>query len=161
MKRLLAGLLIANLLLAALTLFILPEQVAVHFGAGGHPNGFASREANAALMAGLPLVLFCTFSFLPAVLARTPVHMISLPNKEYWLAPERCAASLRRLGEALCGYGSGLFTFLLVVNLLLVQANRQVPVHLNERFFLAGLAAFLIFTATWLARLFATFRRPA
>jgi serine/threonine-protein kinase len=67
----------------------LPERVATHFNGSGEPNGWMSRSANqmSMLIFGLVFPLFVVvFCFAARFL---PAGLINLPDKDYWLAPER------------------------------------------------------------------------
>ncbi len=71
----------------------LPETVATHFDLQGNPNGFSSK-------AGLLALTFVTLSALSLFffgvgkMQYMPTRFINIPHREYWLAPERRAASL-------------------------------------------------------------------
>jgi hypothetical protein len=72
-----------------------PPTMAVHFGLGGAPNGYMDRVKfivlGSFLSFMLPIFIATVIGVLPRVL---PPSMISLPNKAYWFAPERRAATL-------------------------------------------------------------------
>ena len=72
-----------------------PPTMAIHFGLGGAPNGYMDRVKfivlGSFLSFMLPLFIATVIGVLPRVL---PPSMISLPNKAYWFAPERRAATL-------------------------------------------------------------------
>ena len=84
----------------------LPERVPSHFDAQGVVDGWMSRDAFVATMAfvyGMTGGLFlAVVKFLP----RMPNSMINLPNRDYWLAPERRDASLAELGRRLARFGA-------------------------------------------------------
>src|SRR3954471_4379187 len=85
------------LLHAAQTIYYyprLPAVVAQHFGADGRPNGWAPREAFFAISWVVLLGISALLMLTPRLLRRVPVSMINLPNKRYWLAPERKQESL-------------------------------------------------------------------
>ena len=48
MHRALIVVFVANLILMAVSLAVQPDQVAIHFGGGGQPDSWASKEFNAA-----------------------------------------------------------------------------------------------------------------
>ena len=68
---------------------LLPPIVASHFAAGGNANGFMPRNAYLGLMlfvaVGVPFLLALINSSLRFI----PPHLVNLPNRDYWLAPER------------------------------------------------------------------------
>lgn len=101
----------------------LPAQLASHFDARGRPNGWSSKPAYFALQAFIVLVLTLCFGALPAWLERAPARLVNLPNKDYWLAPERRAATMARVASALSWFGCAGLTFIVVVTSLVVDFN--------------------------------------
>ena len=55
-------------------------------------------------------------------------------------------------------FGLALFAFLFGVSLLGIDANRSIPVRLNEPLFLILLTAILLYTMIWAIRLVLRFR---
>ena len=150
----------ANLFLALVSASLLPERVAIHFAWGGAANGWASRLDSVLLTLGLDTLLFLTFWLSPAWLRRTPINWVNLPNRAYWLSPERREATIARFSERLWAFGTALFLFLLAVGLLTLEANRSDPVRLDEPLFLVALAFFLAYTLYWAVALARDFRMP-
>lgn len=137
----------------------LPPLVASHFSAGGIADGFMPRPVYlsfmAALVVGLPLVL---------VIANSSVRWIdpkyfNLPNRDYWLAPERIAATFAFLQRQAIQLALALAAFLCFVHWLVVKANAVQPPHLPETPFIAGSAIFLVAVLAWIWRYFRHFRR--
>jgi uncharacterized membrane protein len=93
----------------------LPAQLASHFDARGLPNGWSSKSAYFALQAFIVLVLTLCFAVLPSLLERAPARLLNLPNKDYWLAPERRAATMARVASALTWFGCAGLAFVVVV----------------------------------------------
>jgi uncharacterized membrane protein len=153
-------------LLLFATLFVtgtaseLPLTVASHFDAAGHPNGFMSRSGYIrfvlSVAVGLPIIVV---AILTAVYSRAAD--LKLPNREYWLAPQRLDATRAFLVAHGVWFGSLLVILGCFVHWLELAANRQQPPHLSNSSFAAVLIAFLIATAAWLAVLMFGFRRPA
>src|SRR6478672_2276356 len=75
----------------------LPDQVAMHFGARGEPNGWASRDGYLALMVAQVVVLPALLLVLKVGLPRWSPRFLKVPNRDYWLAEPRRNASLRRV----------------------------------------------------------------
>jgi len=151
---------LANVLLSLASLVILPERVAIHFGIGGAPDGWASGEVSALLTLGIHVLLLFSLYLSPRLLTKVPGKWVSLPNHEYWLAPERRARAVERLSRWMWQYGTALFLFLFYVGLLTMRANLSDPVHLDERALLIGLAVFLGYTTIWTVALVRSFRVP-
>jgi serine/threonine-protein kinase len=101
----------------------LPAQVASHFDAGGRPNGWSSKSAYFALHTFIVLIVAICFAALPAWLEHAPARLVNLPNKDYWLAPERRAATMARVASALTWFGCVGLIFILVVTSLVIDFN--------------------------------------
>ena len=63
MRQILIVAFVANLILMVVSVVISPEQVAIHFGGGGMPDSWASREFNAAIFLVLEVPFFLLFYF--------------------------------------------------------------------------------------------------
>jgi hypothetical protein len=93
------------------------------------------------------------------VIVRLPPSLINLPNKDYWLAPERRAHSGRVIQGFMVGYGNAMLLLLLVVFGDAMRASLMPVPQLTNRvwFVLALLLGFMIF---WTVRFFRAFRLP-
>lgn len=136
----------------------LPPLVASHFGAAGTANGFMPRTLYVrfmlAFVLGLPTVMtFVTWRALGSSNAR-----INLPNRDYWLAPERRAETVAFLRSSLLWFGVLLVGFLCFAHWLVVLANRSQPAHLVERWLWGGLVGFMVAVFVWLIVLWSRFR---
>lgn len=151
---------LANVSLSLSSLAILPARVAVHFGSGGAPDGWASSLTSTSIMLGVQSLLFLGLYLAPRLLARVPSRWVNLPHRDYWLAPHRRAQALSRLSDHLWRYGTALFLFQLVAGLLTLRANLSDPVRLNERLFLTALVVVLAYTVWWILALLRDFRAP-
>jgi uncharacterized membrane protein len=138
----------------------LPPTVASHFDAAGRPNAFMSRS-------GYVRFVLCLAVGLPAIVVAVLWMVYSratdlkLPNREYWLAPERLDRTRAFLVAHGVWFGSLLVTLACFVHWLELGANRQQPPHLSNQSFAAVLIAFLAATAAWIGALMFAFRRPA
>ena len=160
MRTLFIGAFVANALLTAVSLLVLPEEIAVHFGAKGMPNDWAPKGFNVVIFAVLELPLFILFLLIPRWVLRLSPRWISLPNKEYWLRGEGRPFVKERLESFMWEYGVALFSFLFCIGLLTIDANLANPVRLNERLFFSVFIAFMAFTAYWCVKLVRAFRLP-
>ncbi|MET0068424.1 MAG: DUF1648 domain-containing protein [Candidatus Thiodiazotropha sp.] len=151
---------LANLVLAILSLVMLPDRVAIHFGQGGMPDGWASNLTSTLIMLGLHTLLFCSLYFSPRLLVSAPAKWISLPNRDYWLKPEHRAQAVAILSQQMWQFGTVLFLFMLFVGLLTLKANLSDPVRLDEVPLIVALVIFLVYTAYWTFALLRAFRIP-
>src|SRR5947208_13832382 len=71
----------------------LPDRVATHFGGTGHPNGWMTRTQyrNFTLGLGLGTPVFILAVF--AIVERLRGVGLNIPNKAYWLEPDRQQAT--------------------------------------------------------------------
>ncbi len=150
----------ANAILALISLAILPPRVATHFGWGGMPDDWASRQANTFTVLGLETFLFLVLYFSPRLAGAIPAMWVNLPNKRFWLAPENRPRFQAKFSALIYHFGTALFFFLFAIGLLTIQAHLSRPVRLHERSLFAFLAMFLVYTSGWCIVFFRGFRVP-
>jgi len=150
----------ANLILTAVSLALLPDQVAIHFGGGGRPDSWASKEFNAAIFLVLEVPFFLLFYFAPVLTLGVSKKYLNLPNKDYWLQGENQPLFQRKFGFYMAEFGVAIFVFFFCINLLALRANLSDPVLLEYRIFMVVFVAFMSYTLWWLVRLVRGFRVP-
>jgi uncharacterized membrane protein len=137
----------------------LPPRVASHFDAAGQANAFMSRSGYTrfvlCLVLGLPTVVV---AILTAVYSRA--GDLKLPNRDYWLAPQRIDRTRAFLVAHGVWFGSLLVILACFIHWLELTANREQPPHLSNSLFAGVMIAFLLATAAWVAALMVAFRRP-
>jgi uncharacterized membrane protein len=153
------------LMLAFVILFVtfstprLPALVASHFDAAGVPTAFVARGIylRFVLLAGvvLPVMLVALLAW---VYSRA--QNMKLPNKDYWLAPERIAATRALLVAQAVWFGSLLAAIVCYVHWLELDAHRSAPPQLSNPLFGAGLVTFLVIAVAWSIAILMAFRRP-
>ena len=67
----------------------MPEVVASHFDGRGAPNGWSSRNVFFAIYLSMIALLVGIFIFVPRWSERRIGFSLKIPNRDYWLAPER------------------------------------------------------------------------
>ena len=150
----------ANVILSLVSLVLLPPRVAIHFGFGGMADSWAPSHVNALFFVAINTVFFLSLYFTPWLVFRFPSRLINLPNKEYWLRSENKTHTVEKFSSLMSEFGSALFLFLLIVQLLTIQANLSQPVKLNEKLFLSALILFILYAIYWCIKLFRAFRLP-
>jgi uncharacterized membrane protein len=138
----------------------LPALVAQHFDAAGRANGWASRDFFFAFSWMMLLGISAIFMLTPRMLRRVPVSMINLPNKDYWLAPERKDESMRFLEREMQWMGVLTVAFILLVLHLAIRANLDPGHRFESGPFLILLVLFLVATCWWIVRLYRRFPKP-
>ncbi len=138
----------------------MPDQMAAHFGGGGQPNGWMSKQAMFGLYAGLLITETVLFMGLAFLLAYVPTSLINMPHKEIWLAEPHRDATLRTLRDQMLLFGVVTCVFLIGVMVMVMDANVKPPPVLDETTFLIALIGFLAFTLVWCVGLMLRFRKP-
>lgn len=153
------GLLGAMVLRFATQLSSLPPVVASHFGPGGQPDGWMSRGVFAGFGLLPVIVSLIVVVGAPHLTSRLPTSMINLPNKEFWLAPERRGLALSKLAEQMEWFGALLVAFFIFTYELVFLANQR-GTALAEGPFLVGLAVFFAGAIYSVYRTFRAFALP-
>jgi hypothetical protein len=141
---------------------ILPLRVSSHFDAAGQPNGWMNRDSylgfTCAMGIGLPLFI----AGVAALAARSPVGSFKIPNRAYWLAPERRAFTVAIMIRFMIGFASMLVLFLTGMHLLVVAACVEPRyLHLVGAGFWLLAMAFLAATGIWTFMLVRRFWRTS
>lgn len=90
-----------------------------------------------------------------------PARYVNIPNKDYWLAPERRAQTLEFLGAHGMWLGCAMALFSVGVHWITMRANASSPPRLDGRLMYVVIAAFIVALAAWIAVLHRRFRKPA
>jgi len=138
----------------------LPDKVASHFNIAGKPNGWMSKQAFLRFDVFLVGILALLFYFSGFFMNKIPNAFINMPNKDYWLAPERRDNSLRVIAGFLLWLGNGTLIFIFILQ------QHMIDYNLNPRKYSAGIGAwtptifYLFFVFLWTVGLFWRFQRP-
>jgi uncharacterized membrane protein len=159
-----AALLVFALLLIFAAIFVnadsaaLPAMVAVHFDAAGRAGAFAPRGQYqiAVLLAALALPVALVGIM---VFAYSRATDLKLPNRDYWLAPQRLERTRAFLITHSIWLGSLMVALTCFVHWLILDANLRRPPELSNSLFALGLGVFTACMAIWVATLMIAFRR--
>lgn len=136
---------------------LLPERLASHFGPGGTPNGWMPRDIFIKLNIGVVAFLTVMLLTVSFKMRSLDAASIKLPNKDYWMAPER----RRETAEFLSGYflWFGTATLLLMLDVFhqVFRYNLFLSHALEHP--LASLGVYIAFTIAWVAGLQLRFRK--
>jgi uncharacterized membrane protein len=136
----------------------LPEVAASHFGGSGTANGFMSRDSYRWFMLLFVIALPLVLVYVPSINLNNPKAGIRLPNKEYWLAPDRLAETAEYLRQHMARFGSMLVVFLCYIHWLVIRANAVVPPKLSAPWAIGGIVVFVICALMWSSALLRRFR---
>jgi hypothetical protein len=133
--------------------------VASHFDSHGNANGWQMKQRFFGVFAGMTLLSGFLVFGIPAITAVMPQQLINLPKKEYWLAPERRAASMQFLKAWFAWFGCAVYAVIVVAFDYAVQTNLHSVYGANPVRLWYMLAAFAAFTLVWTIRLLRRFGR--
>lgn len=151
---------IVNILLSIISYSILPDIVAIHFSFGGMADSWASKHVHSVIFTLVNFLLFFLLYYTPNLILLFPPKLINLPNKKYWLQEANRENLVNMLSVMMWEFGTAFFTFLFLVQMLVIQANLSDPVRLDETTFLLALGLFIFYTVYWTIKMYRTFRIP-
>lgn len=134
----------------------LPEQVASHFNHLGEADGWMSKESFLVFQIFLLVFILGITTLIPVLFNKLPDSFINIPNKSYWLAPERREESVRKLAGVTDGLRVALLLLFLGINYFTFQANVIGGKLSNSVWVILGV--FLSYTIYWTIGLRKTFR---
>lgn len=167
MKMLRASVILFLLLYLGFVLWVnetassLPARVATHFGISGDPDGWMSRAGYTLFTSLFGLGLSAFTIGLGFVARFFPASKVNLPNRDYWLAPERRSVTNAYVLEHCLWLACLEVAFVGGMHYLILLANSRVPVHMSGGAFLAILGTFFAGLAVWIVSLVLCFRKPA
>jgi hypothetical protein len=138
----------------------LPQTMASHFDGAGRPDGFQSRDAFVALCAAILLGTVAMFGGLGTLFRRLPSTWFNLPNRDYWLAPERREETLEAISTQLEWFGAVSLLLYLFVIQMVMETNLTSEPRLDSRLMWAVVGLYLIFALVWTTRFILRFRKP-
>ena len=138
---------------------LLPERMASHFDGSGRPDGFQSKEGFVALSAAMLILTVVIFGGLGSVFRRIPTKWFNLPNRDYWLAPERREETLEAISGQMEWFGAASLALYLYVIQRVVETNLTSGPSLDSGSMFVVLGIYLAFTGVWIARLVRRFRK--
>jgi uncharacterized membrane protein len=136
---------------------LLPDRVASHFGASGQPDAWSGKDTFLKIYLIAVAFIAILFSGMGFILRKTPSSLINLPNKDYWLSPERRQETLDLLSRQFFSFGSA--TLLLLLDIF----HQAFRVHLGKALTLehpvASIVVYIGFSTFLSIGLIAKFKR--
>lgn len=102
---------------------LLPAVMASHFDLEGQVNGWASKSEFMIAYASVVGIIGVLFVGLSLAIHKTPAWMINLPNKDYWLTPERQAVAYRWLSISMMWLGDVILACMIGIMQIIFLAN--------------------------------------
>jgi uncharacterized membrane protein len=154
-----AFLFIACLVMMAYYYPQMPRRMASHFAGDGRANGWQSREAFFVLTLLVTSTSAIVGFLAPRQIAARSNARINLPHRDYWLAPERRADTMRFISATMAWFGCGILFVLISGTFLAMQANLGPDYHFNSKAMIFVLGGFLAGLLLLLIRLVRHFQR--
>lgn len=137
----------------------LPPVVASHFNLSGKPDASMSRDQFTNLFLAIMVLTSGLMALLPMLIAKLPPQMINIPNRMYWLSPDRIDETKQILQAYLLILASKLCCFMAVIFWLIVQAHLHNPPQLSTHHLMVATGVFVLMTIFWSLRLSARFKK--
>lgn len=136
---------------------LLPERIASHFGPSGSADGWMASSFF--IKINLGVVVFLVFSLYMASARMRTVDpaTLKLPNKDYWLAPERRGETVEFLSGYFLWFGAATLLLMLDMFRQVFQYNLFLSRELDHPRVSLGL--YVAFALLWVAGLQVRFRR--
>jgi len=138
----------------------LPDVVASHFNGRGAPNGWQTKSGFFAVFVGVSALATVIGFGIPRIISVVPPHLINLPNKQYWLSPERLAETQAFLNNYFAWFGCAVFLVIILTFDYAIQSNLHPENRPDVSRMWYILAGFLAFVVVWIIRMMAKFLRP-
>ena len=138
----------------------LPDSLASHFAADGAPDRWTDKPRFFRLSGVLVAVVSLIALGLPQLCTRIPGSWFNLPNRSYWLAPERAEATRASVGNYLSWIGIASLVLCALVLEMVYEANLSDEVRLDGPMGWI-LGAYFGFWLAWIVLLLRRFRMPS
>jgi hypothetical protein len=134
-------------------------MVASHFDAAGFPTAHFTRAFYTKFLFGMgvgfPIAMVALLS-----VVYSKANDMRLPNRDYWLAPERIAQTRALLVSHGVWFGCLMVAIVCYMHWLVMTAYHSVPPHLSNQLVIGGLLVFMGIALGWALGLLRTLRRP-
>ncbi len=128
----------------------LPPVLATKFDFEGVPVAWMTASAVRVFEFSLLAIFLVGFWLLPRLLAHRPTTYWRIPNKRYWLAPERRAETIESLRGLISWMGVVVLLLFMAVSQLVFDANLRTPPHFASDALVWLLLSFVFFIVMWI-----------
>lgn len=140
---------------------VLPDPIATTFDAQGKPGGWMTvRAVFAYYIAALGIV---SFLFMTAGLLtrKMPRLLVAVPNRDYWLAPERRGETIRYMKEFYLWTGAFAALFVAGTAEFIFSANMKISPQIDPQVFYLLASMLALGLLVVLLAIFWRFKKPA
>jgi uncharacterized membrane protein len=126
----------------------LPDRIALRYTAAGQADEWIGKKSFLALYLGAAGFIALVAPCLGLGLSRLPDSLINIPNKEYWLAPQRRRQAFDLIAQFLCWLAAATLALVLDLCNQLIQAQLGGTAALDHP--VSSITLYLGFSAVWL-----------
>jgi len=137
----------------------MPDVVASHFDGLGAPNDWSGRNGFFGLYAAMLAILILVFVYAPRWSEKRARFGMKIPNREYWLAPERLDQTKAFFQRQMLVMGVVHLSLAIFTVQLVIQANFDQAPRLDHSIAWA-LGLYFVILLIWLIYFFRYFRKP-
>ena len=137
----------------------LPDRVATHWGIDGQPNDWMTRTGATLTLCGFQIGMPLFLVAVTSLASRLPDSMMNIPNREYWLHPERRFATLEWMNRMMAWIAVLTSLFMIGIGHLTFIANKTGG-GLHVGFFVGDLGTYLACVFSIAGRSLFHFRMP-
>ena len=140
---------------------LMPDPMASSFDGSGRPSGFQSRGVFFSLSGAMLLLVVVVFGGIGKLFEIVPATWFNLPNRRYWLSPERREATMDFMARQMEWFGVATIMVLIVAVKLAFDANLRPDrgFDASSMWWLLGL--YFAYTGWWLFHFVRRFRRAS
>lgn len=153
-------LLMLHVLFIALTLSTLPDPIATHFNSANLPDDWSSHQTYWLIQVLVSIVTPMFVVFLLSFTNRLPSYLVNLPNKDYWLHPDRQESTQQRI--VIYGWWMACIIVIFSIGLHygIWMANQQALPRIDGDLMFHMTMGFIVLTIIWAMSLVRSFKVP-
>jgi uncharacterized membrane protein len=137
----------------------LPERFATSFNFAGEPECWMDRASYMMFVSGMGSLGILAFVILGFISRFMPDKWVNIPQREYWLAPERRAQTMGYIFRQMLWFACLMCCLFIAVHFSTVHVNKPAQPHLPTVEFLAIIGCFLAGTLIWTMTFISHFKR--
>jgi uncharacterized membrane protein len=141
----------------------LPDTLAVHFGTSLEADGWQGKQGFVFAYACVEVGMVAMLLVIGFVMTRVPIGMVNIPNRDYWLAPERRKQTLECVMTQVGWIMVATLAYLIAIAQVILDANMRAggrPPALSRDFWVIFIA-FMALMAWFVVGIYRRFgKRP-
>jgi uncharacterized membrane protein len=150
----------AGILQCVYDLPLLPDRMASHFAASGVANGWMTKSQFLITYLVVILPAIALEFWMPSRITKKSGAGLNLPNKEYWLAPERRAETFAYFKGFFSWYGCAFLLLEVFAMGMALRANFADPARLPVFPIVSAIVVFVLFNIAGVIAMYRRFAKP-